>query len=237
MDLRSTTVIGLCGASGGLGTSSLAAAVAGLAAGLGRDSLLVDLVPNGGGLDQLTGCAHEPGQRWPSREDGMLSLPAADLPVAGGVRVLSQRGAVLPVPPLGPVALRAVERLAARHRVTVLDLPRPDHPRADRWWGLCSTVVLVAGDTPAQVCAALVVRALAPSVSGLVVRRTTVPAGLDPVDVAQVLGLDLRAVMGQDPSVPRAVLDERWPGSEAGGLRDAAAAVLAGTVEDAQGAA
>ncbi len=237
MDLPRTFVIGLCGASGGLGTSSLAAAVSGLAAGLGRGTLLVDLLPNGGGLDQLAGCAHEPGQRWPSREDGMLWLSAADLPRAGGVRVLSQRGAVLPVPPLGPVALRAVERMAARHPVTVLDLPRPDHPRADRWWGLCGTVVLVAGDTPPQVCAALVVRALAPRLTGLVVRRSSGTAGLDPVDVAQVLGLELLAQVPSDPSVPRAVLEELPPGSGAGPVRDAAAAVLATGLDSARGAA
>lgn len=229
MDLR-TTVVGLCGASGGLGTSTLAAAVAGLAASLGRRALLVDLRPNAGGLDQLGGCAHEPGQRWPAREEGMLSLPLCDLPRADGVRVLSQRGAVLPPPPLGDVAVRAVARLASEHEVSVLDLPAVDHPRTDRWWRSCSGTVLVVGDTPAQVCAALVARALLPAPTALVVRRAGA-GGLDPVDVAQVLGLPLLATLLPDPSVPRAALEERWPGAEQGSVRDAAAAVLTAVLD------
>lgn len=235
MDLCTSPVLGLCGASGGLGTSSLAVAVAGLAASLGRRTLLVDLRPNGGGLDQLAGCAHEPGQRWPSREAGMLSLPVRDLPGSGEVRVLSQRGAVLPPPPLGPVALQTVERLAAQHELSVLDLPAPDHPRAGGWWRACGTVVLLAGDTPAQVCAALVARALLPRLSGVVVR--TDRTGLDPTDVAHVLGLPLLAALPHDPSTARAALEECWPGSEDGAVRDAAAAVLAAALVAEQGAA
>lgn len=230
-----TTVIGLTGASGGLGTSTLAAAVAALGAALGRRALVVDLVPNGGGLDQLAGCAHEPGQRWPVREEGMLSLLARDLPVWHGVTVLSQRGAVLPPPQLGPAAVRAVARLAAEHAVTVLDLPRTDHPYAPAWFGLCGTVVMVAGTTPPQVGAALVAQALAPSASGLVLRPGRA-AGLDLDDVAGVLGAPLVRELRHDPSVARAVLEQEWPGGVDGAVRDAAAAVLGaatGAVEEA----
>lgn len=236
MDLRTSTVIGLAGASGGLGTSTLAAAVAGLAGELRRGTLLVDLAPNAGGLDHLVGGAHEPGQRWPAREEGMLSLRARDLPVWRGVRVLSQRGAVLPAPPLGREAREAVARIARDHDVTVLDLPRADHPGAPGWFALCSTVVLLTGSTPPQVAAALVARALQPAVAAVVLRPAQ-GCGLDPDDVAQLLGLPLLHRLPHDPAVPRAVLDQEWPGSVDGAVREAAGAVLAVATETARGAA
>ncbi len=236
MDLRTSTVVGLSGASGGLGTSTLAAAVAGLAGGLRRETLLVDLAPNAGGVEQLAGCAHEPGVRWPVREEGMLSLRSRHLPVWRHVRVLSQRGAVLPAPFLGPAALAAVSRLSGEHEVTVLDLPSADHPHAGRWFGLCDTVVLVAGTSPPQVGAALVAQALAPAASALVLRPSP-GCGLDPDDVAQVLGLPLLHRLTHDPSVPRAVLDQEWPGSADGPVRDAAVSVLAAATSTARGAA
>lgn len=235
MHLRTSTVIGLSGASGGLGTSTLAAAVAGLAGELGRTALLVDLAPNAGGIDQLVGCAHEPGLRWPVREEGMFTLRARDLPCWYGVRVLSQRGAVRPAPALGPTALDAVARLRREHEVTVLDLPHAGHPHASRWFGLCDTVALVAGTSPPQVGAALVARALWPASSALVLRSTP-GCGLAGDDVAQVLGLPLLQQVPHDVTLARAVLDQEWPGSAPGAVRDAAVAVLA-VATDAAGSA
>jgi hypothetical protein len=236
MDFRSTTVIGLSGASGGLGSSTLAAAVARVAGDLGRPTLLVDLAPHGGGLDQLGGCAHEPGQRWPLREEGMLSLRARHLPVWGGVRVLSQRGPARPAPALGPAAVQAVARLAQEHEVTVLDLPRPDREGADRWFALCDTVVLVAGSSPPLVGAALVARALTPAVTGLVVRSAQ-GDGLEPADVAEALGVPLLATLAPDASVPAAVVAQEWPGGADGIVRDAAWAVLGAASGSARSAA
>ncbi|GGK57783.1 cellulose synthase operon protein YhjQ/BcsQ [Ornithinimicrobium pekingense] len=224
MDQR-TSVVGLTGASGGLGTSTLAAAVAGLGQMLGHPALLVDLVPNGAGLDQLTGCAHEPGRRWPVHEEDIASLTSHHLPVWGGVTVLSQRGPTRPPPALGPAAVGAVSRLAADHALAVLDLPRADHPHAAAWFGLCDTVVLVAGTAPPQIAAALVAQALAPCASRLVLRPAE-EAGLDPDDVAALLGLPLVHLLGHDRSVARSVLEQEWPGLVPGPVRDVAAAVL-----------
>lgn len=236
MDARTPTVIGLCGASGGLGTSTLAAAVAGLAEEVRRSALLVDLAPNSGGLDQLVGCAHEPGLRWPLREEGMFSLRSRDLPVWRGVRVLSQRAAVLPAPELGDAALEAVARIAGEHEVTVLDLPRPDHPLAPRWSRLCGTTVLVTGTTPTQLRAALATMSLRPQVDAVVLRPSQ-GCGLHPDDVAALLGAPLLQVLPHDPSVATAALDQDWPGAAGGGVRDAAAALLAAATESRRAAA
>ena len=231
MDLRTPSVIGIAGASGGLGTSTLAAAVAGLAGALHGPALLVDLVPGAGGLDQLAGCAHEPGLRWPVGEEGIGSLRARDLPSWAGVRVLSQRGAVRRPPSLGAAALGSVRCLAREHEVTVLDLPRPGHPQTAAWLSLCTSAVLLAGTSPPQVGAALSARALHPALDALVLRPSPW-CGLDPADVAQVLGLPRLAVVPHDPSVARAVLDQEWPGTVEGPVRGAAAAVLASATAD-----
>ncbi|WP_018157200.1 hypothetical protein [Demetria terragena] len=56
--------LGLVGASGGLGTSTVAAGLATRAAMAGRDTVLVDLDVGSGGSDLLLGCEREPGPRW-----------------------------------------------------------------------------------------------------------------------------------------------------------------------------
>lgn len=55
--------IGLVGASGGLGVSTLAAGLATRAALAGHESVVLDL-DRGGGADLLLGCEREPGPRW-----------------------------------------------------------------------------------------------------------------------------------------------------------------------------
>lgn len=241
------TVLGVLGASGGLGASSLACAVARLSADTRSQTLLVDLTPCGGGLDQLLGLPHEEGARWPTTEQAVLALRADELPVQDGLRVLSHgsppagagaglgaRGASAagPARPLGPVALETVARLARGEETTVLDLPRADHPAAPLWWDLCDHVVLLAGTGPTQVCAALASRARSrlPGLLGLVTRPEP-GCGLDPHDVAALLGLPLLHRLGHDPAVARALSEQEPPGSVAGPLRDAAATVLAEVLE------
>ncbi len=227
-------VLGVLGASGGLGASSLACAVARLAADTGTQTLLVDLTPCGGGLDQLLGVAHEPGERWPATDRAVLALRADDLPVQEGLRVLSHGrpsvgGAARP---LGPAALETVARLARGQGTTVLDLPRADHPAAPLWWDLCDHVVLLVGTGPTQVCAALAARSLSrlPGALG-VVARPEPGCGLDPSEVAALLGLPLLVRLGHDPAVARALSEQEPPGTVAGPLRDAAATLLAEVLE------
>lgn len=241
------TVVGVLGASGGLGASSLAGAVALLSARTGTQTLLVDLTPCGGRLDQLVGLIHEPGARWPATERAVLALRAEELPARGDLRVLSHGGADVGrrgggkegaalsdrlLPPLGPLALETVARLARGQGSTVLDLPRADHPAAPLWWDLCDHVVLLAGAGPTQVCAALGTRSASrlPGALGLVARPAP-GCGLDPQDVAALLGLPLLGCLGDDPAVPRALVEQVPVGTFAGPLRQAAATVLAEVLE------
>ena len=91
------TVIAFVPASGGLGSSTLAAAVAVRAAAASRSSVLVDLDPWGGPKDVLLGLEQEPGWRWPELSEvaGIVDGQglADELPMACGVPVLTSPGA------------------------------------------------------------------------------------------------------------------------------------------------
>lgn len=242
MEPENNTVLGMLGASGGLGASSLACAVARLSVDAGTPTLLVDLTPCGGGLDQLLGVPHEPGARWPSTERATLALLAEQLSRLDGLRVLSHHGAApargagkgdlarVLARPLGPAALETVARLARGQGLTVVDLPRADHPAAPVWWDLCDHVVLLAGSGPTQVCAAVATRTLLPAALGLVTRPSP-GCGLDPQDVAGLLGLPLLDHLEHDPTVAQALVDQEPPGSRPGAVAAAAARVLARVVE------
>jgi MinD-like ATPase involved in chromosome partitioning or flagellar assembly len=88
-------VIAFVPTSGGVGSSTLAAAVAVRAAAAGRTVVAVDLDPLAGCLDVVFGLEQEPGWRWPELADvaGVVDgLGLADeLPVSCGVPVLSGR--------------------------------------------------------------------------------------------------------------------------------------------------
>jgi septum formation inhibitor-activating ATPase MinD len=92
---RMGNVIAFVPASGGVGSSTLAAAVAVRACAAGRSVVAVDLDPLAGCLDVVFGLEQEPGWRWPELSDvsGVVhGLGLADeLPVSCGVPVLSGR--------------------------------------------------------------------------------------------------------------------------------------------------
>lgn len=116
----------MVGASGGVGASALASAVAVRAARAGMDVVAVDLSPFGGGLDVTFGVEQEAGVRWADlvalagAADG--SAVVARLPSVEGVPVLSF-GREEPVLPDPDVVVQVVTALAATGRVVVLDLP------------------------------------------------------------------------------------------------------------------
>lgn len=120
------SVIAVVGASGGLGVSTLALAVARRLAATGPDAVVVDLDLTRGGLEVTAGVEHLPGQRWNDLRDVRGRLPksalAARLPTEDGVHVLSARGGAGP-----QVSDRAVQdvlgSLAEGPARLVVDLP------------------------------------------------------------------------------------------------------------------
>ncbi|NUO90717.1 MAG: hypothetical protein HOQ18_07820 [Dermatophilaceae bacterium] len=175
------TVIAFVPASGGLGSSTLAAAVAVRAAAASRSSVLVDLDPWGGPKDVLLGLEQEPGWRWPQLSEvaGIVDGQglADELPMACGVPVLTSPGAA--VAPAGDpwridrfdawvdTVPDIVAGLADAHEVTVLDLPRDDRVLASVAVLVDAVVVLVGAHVPQLAAAAAVVPELRRLLGGL----------------------------------------------------------------------
>lgn len=119
--------MGLIGARGGAGASTLAAALALQAARDAKAVLLVDADPLGGGIELVMGCESSTGLRWPevAATQGRVGAGALReaLPVVDGVSVLSwDRGDARSVE---PDTMRAMVDAGRRgFDLVVLDLPR-----------------------------------------------------------------------------------------------------------------
>jgi len=157
--MSKSAVVVVMGASGGVGASVLAAAVAVRAGRAGMDVVAVDLSPLGGGLDVTFGVEQEPGVRWADlvalsgAADG--SAIVARLPEVDGVPVLSfgRDGAVVPEV---DVVRQVVKALAASGRLVVLDVPI-EGPFLDGVLPLATQLVVVAGCQLRQLAALAVV--------------------------------------------------------------------------------
>ena len=214
---RGGLVLAVIGGCGGVGTSSLAAGLAVGAAAQGVDTMLVDLDPLGAGIDLLMGVEDKPGWRWSrlGSAQGHVADLRDHLPQVAGVSVLASDRGPDGDAPLGIDAVRSVLTSAARHhRLVVLDLPR-EASAASREALRCSDqAVLLAGADVRGVAtgrqqAGRLRETLTP-VSAIV--RVARGGGVDPQVVAESLGLELLAVLGDDPSLRRAAESGEPPG-------------------------
>ena len=200
----SGSMICVTGGSGGVGISTLAAALAFGAARQGARSVLVDTDRRGGGLDLLVGAERVDGWRWPrlARARGHLGELGERLPCVDGVDVLSMsRGEH---PELEVEQLRAVlESVRHSHDVSVVDVARDLGRDLLEAMTTGATWLLVVRDDIRGVAAG---RERASELTDvgifpeLVVRRGK--AGmLDPDSVADGLGLALSGAMTDEPGL------------------------------------
>lgn len=212
-------VVGVIGARGGAGATSLAVALALAAARSGRRTMLVDADPFGGGIDLALGAECVSGPRWPD----VLSAPpvsaealAESLPRCGEVTVLAWSRE-------GPEEIPAgiVESLLASSRracdLVVVDLPRSFDDAARVALAACDVVLMVC---PAEFRAAVAGHRVASSVGTYVadVRlavRGPAPTGLTAEEVAAAVGLPLVGWLDPEPDLDR-LLDEGEPPGRAG---------------------
>jgi secretion/DNA translocation related CpaE-like protein len=123
-------LLALIGGSGGVGTSTVAAAMSFVAAQSGWRTLLLDCDPYGGGIDLLVGAERIPGRRWPqfAAARGTLGELDGQLPAVHGVDVLAMgrpAASGMPANALEGDQVAAVVSSAARsHDLIVADLPR-----------------------------------------------------------------------------------------------------------------
>lgn len=204
-------VLVLTGGSGGLGTSTLAAALALTSARGGGRVLLVDADPLGGGIDVLLGAEHLAGWRWSrlAAARGHLGDLGGQLPRCDGVDVLAvDRGA--PTGALQADQLAAVlESTTTSHDLVVVDLPRALTPAHDEVLQRSATVLLLArADVRGVAAADACLRGLAPRCREVqVVVRTGRGHRLAPPVVADALDLPLAGVLEEDAAL--AVAAER----------------------------
>lgn len=226
-------VVGVVGASGGVGTSCLACALAVRSALAGDVVACADAAPSGGGIDALFDAESRPGARWPDlaqargRLDGaalLQHLPAA----AAGVRVLSARPDALDAP--RPDALESdpalvLHALATAVDTVVLDLGTPWSGSSLSGIAACDDVVLVVGaGVPAlarAAGAAGIVREAAPGRAWLAQRAPRGCADLADL-VADRLELPLLGVVLDDPRLDEALARGAVPGTPRSRLGDVA---------------
>lgn len=227
--VRRARVVGVLGARGGVGASSLAAVLARVTAAEPVRTALVDLDAVGAGLDLLLGVEDAPGVRWadltaPEGDYDSQELAAA-LPTWRDVRVLSADWR-------GGVQIRSghpvLQALWADLDVLVLDIAR--HHGWHRWAGLCDLLVLLAGcDVISAAGVQATRRALGASPMHLVVRGPS-PGGLTAAEVAQACDVPLAAQMRPERSLSAGLERGVAPGDHSTGPLLRAGRRLVGTL-------
>jgi secretion/DNA translocation related CpaE-like protein len=198
-------LVTLVGGSGGIGTSSLAAALAVGAASRGLPAMLVDLDVLGGGIYLLVGAEGVAGWRWPrlGAAQGHLGDLTGHLPRLGGLDILSTARGEGP-DTLSPEAVRAVLSSATRsHRVVVVDLPRSPAPAVvEALRRSTATLLVVSADVRGIAAGRVTAASLRDltTVLALIVRR---PRGgaIDAEVVAESVGVPLAGAVGTDATL------------------------------------
>lgn len=198
----SAPVVTVVGGSGGLGASTLAAALACRAARRGVNVVLIDLDGLGGGLDLLLGAEAAAGWRWPrlAAAAGFVGDLTAHLPSVDGVSLLSMpRGEGVDVArePLTAV----VGSLQRSHDLVIIDPGRALGVALRDSVQLATSLLFIVGTALRSLAASQeLADRLDLADAGLVVRR--LPGGsLPTAAVRDGLSLRLAAVLDDDSSL------------------------------------
>lgn len=220
-------MLGVLGASGGVGATALATACGVRAAAAGREVVLLDGHPWGGGIEIMAGTDGAPGLRWIDllavRGDVDPWRLVGELPVGeSGLRCLSW-GEGVPVEAVpGPDPVLAALRAAVP--LVVVDLPRPCGDGSHQlWWAQCDEVVLIVEATVTGLGSGLVLAQELPRLSGLVLQKASRAVE---GEISTALGAPVLARLSEDSSVARCLERGRAVGLEDGALADAADEVL-----------
>jgi secretion/DNA translocation related CpaE-like protein len=196
-------VLGVVGATGGVGASTFAAVLATVT----RRAMLVDLDVFGGGIDVLLGIEDLAGARWSAlRVSGGRLDPMSltdGLPRWGHVPVLAADTA-----PDSAAAVTQVLDAAASLGPVVVDLGRSASASRQAAVRRCALVLLVAvAEVRGLIAARAVAASLSGSRTGLVLRRGSLSGN----EAAALTDTPLIGVVAPRPSTRDRVLDARRP--------------------------
>ena len=221
-------VVAVLGGSGGVGASTLAAALAQLGAERPEGAALVDVDPAGGGIDLLLGAEQVQGWRWPGLRaaEGQLGDLRRQLPVVERVSVVSMaRGVSLDL--AGEPLAAVIGGLRSWHSLVVVDPGRSLAPASREAVRLASRhLLVVAGGIRGVAAARQTVAALGLEHPELVLRRW--PGGLPADLVAEAVGYPVVAVLPEERALRSAAERGEPPARGARrGYRRAVAKLLA----------
>ncbi|MDO5031870.1 septum site-determining protein Ssd [Corynebacterium sp.] len=209
----SAPTVAVTGSAGGVGTSTLALAIAREA----DAALLVDASPYSGGLDLLAGIESEPGARWPDFAAGTGAVDPVELaralPSAGGLAVLSAARSTTPVS-MKPARRESIIQAACLHPApVVIDCPAWDVPV-----GADHVIILTAAEVrSAAACAEVVAILRARKQPCSVVVRHRQWSGLDANDIAALVHTEpiaeIPTLRGLTKACETGGLPRRLPGS------------------------
>ena len=193
-------VISLLPVVGGSGASTLASAMAVESAIKGKRVCLVDLDPQGGGIDLVCGAEQTSGARWSDLMD-VEDISGADLlrslPECAGVRILAMRSE--------PITEEKVDYILGA-LLTAFDLVYVDCAQGMNtyWQSIYSRSNQILLVLPTTVRATNVAKRIVESQDhdrvGLVVRKLP-GTGLTPLAIAQTLGVGLKGHVATDNRV------------------------------------
>lgn len=211
------TILGVAGASGGVGASTLAVALGVVATERGLVSCVVDGDFDGGGLQVTAGVEHLPGHRWPDltevegRVDGerlLGRLPAGEgCPVLSAGRMSPVLDALVPERIPGPVVRDVLAGLEGACELVVVDGGRSAPPGGGV--GLLVVALNARGLADAE---AWLGRHGGDGLAGMIARAPRVDDRLA-VATADRLGLPLLGALGEDRRVRAAERRAVAPGS------------------------
>jgi secretion/DNA translocation related CpaE-like protein len=203
-------VLAVVGGRGGAGATTLAAALAATAVGMGHAAMLIDLDPLGGGIDLAFGLEDADGLRWPdlAQARGRLHAPSLRdaLPSSGELPILAwDRGSDVEVP---LDAARSVLDAAVRvSDLVVVDIPRSGGLASAHAVNRAEQLFLVVTADVRSVAAAdrvlRVHRPLAREVRAVV--RGPATGGLTAQAMASILDLELAGSLESDPRTAAAL--------------------------------
>ncbi len=207
-------VVGILGASGGVGASTLSLLVAAAAAARGTRTLLVDGDPWGGGLATALSAQNIPGLRWPDllRASGTINPEqlAASLPRLAAIGLLSWSSSPQrDEEPQSQAAVGEVMRAArAAYGLVVVDLARNPQTLGSLA-GHCNGVVFVVPARARAAAAAVALQPLLPPMPMAAVVRGPLGEGLDAAMVAGAVELPLIGQFSQLRGVVEALESQR----------------------------